>query len=246
MFTSKIHIAKKFKSEDKTLLIELKSEINGRLEREKNGKFIFKCNYPVFSLPIEKENKGDATKEIKKKIIEICIKGIEKPKELADYERVIFYHVKDVISNEVLDNRTLIIGYEENRIRDIKNVILRFNTSCDIIEIEKNVELYLGSKFDDIYNKITKQIKRKKYNKFIIDITNVYLPSDYSNTKKLIEYIESVDGKILFLVTHSDYSKERFIDIFGEKYKDCVMDKIKYLNPDNTFALYQINSILFE
>lgn len=247
MFKSnKIRIPKSFKSEDGELRIELKDGITGFTEISYDER-LFKSSFPVFTLNIENEDKSKVVKEIKEKIINIYKKGIKEKIKLTSTELTIFYFIKNVKSTQTSkSNNALVIGYENNSINSIKNIVLKFNTNCDCFEMPKNIELYTDKTYGLLYDSFIVKCKNKKYNKFIFDITNLYLPTDYSKTKKFIDYIESTNSKILFLIDHADTSYDKFIDIFGNKYMNCVIDKTKYLYAEQNLILYKIENILFK
>lgn len=243
--SNKIIIPKSFKSSDNSFTIKLKDSIHGYSEITKDKK-VFVGGFPIFEIEIENTDRFKILAELKDKIVEIYKKGIVNKCKLNKSELVLFYYIKDAKRNITdKENNTLIIGYKDNTI-SIKNTILNFNTDCDAFEIEKNIEMYTNKTYDLLYKSFVNKCTRNKYNKFIMDITNLYMITDYEKTKKFIRYIESINGDILFLIDHADISYDKFVDIFGKKYKDSVVDKNKYLYPEQSLILYKIESILFK
>lgn len=242
---NKITIPKSFKSKDGKYKIILKDKIKGMSEIIDNKrKFI--SSYPIFELEIENIDKEDIILELKEKIIEIYEHGITDLESLTPGELCVFYYIKNIINynNFNKEDSVLIIGYKSNYIDIMKNTITKFNIKCNNFEIEKNIELYMNKNFDQLYISFLKIAN--DYNKFVIDLTNLYLPTNYEKTKKIINYIESNNGDILFLIDHIDTSYDKFIKIFGDKYKDCVLDKMEFIYPNKSFALYKIKNILFK
>ena len=240
MLIAKINVPKTFKTEDKTLTVKLKQKLIGRYYQTDK---LFRCEYPVFEMKVESNNKHDMSMEIRKRIIDSYIKGIKDISSLDAHELNLFYLVDEVVSAEKFDNHTLVIGYENTS--DIRNVILQFNTSCDIFKMDKNIEIITEEQFDSINKSLHRKIAKQESDKFILDIPNLYLYSDYNRTKSIIKYIESVGGKVLLLIDRYDTSIDKFVKIFGEEYKDKVVSKREYLNPHQSFVLHTINEILF-
>lgn len=240
--SDKISIPKTFKLQDE-IKVELKNPIKGHFEISGNKK-VFIGAFPVFEINIENTNKSKIIKEIKDIIIEVYKRGIENVTDLNSNELIIFYNIKN-IKYENKKSDTLIISIDDD-IDNIKNIALKFNDRCDCFELNKNIELYMTKEYESLYKTFENKCKKNKYNKFIIDISNLYLLSDYDKTKKFIEYIEFINGRILFLIDHKDSSYDKFIKVFGTTYKDCVLDKMKYLYPEQSFILYKIEEILFK
>lgn len=246
--SNKIIIPESFKSKDGKLIIKLKSKIIAHSEIDEDGKFVIGA-IPIFEIKINSIKREDVVDELKEKIINSYKKYVLERKQLSQEELVLFYYIKDIkFSSDIkrnTNNNTLIFAYDDD-IFNIKNTILKFDTNCDHFNIYKNIELYNIDEYEKMYKKFVNKCNKNKYNKFILDISNLYLDKDYNNTKKIIEYIESTNGKILFLIPRLSSTEERFIKIFGEKYKDCIIDKEKYLHPNQTLALYKIKTILFD
>ena len=247
MFKSnKILVPKSFKSSDGNYMIELKDSIHGYSEIGYDTK-IFRGSYPVFEINVDNSDRLEIVLELKDRIIDIYKRGIKNKSELSSEELVLFYfikEVKDISRNTQKD--MLVIGYDYNNLSSIKSVALKFGITCDHLDTNKNVELYNENDFESIYKSFIRKTNKNKYNKFILDITNLYLPTDYSNTKKIINQIKNFDGKILFLIDHFDTTYDRFVKVIGEEYKDSVVDKTKFLYAEQSLYLYKIKRILFE
>lgn len=232
-----IIIPRKFKVNHTT--VELKNSILGNIIKFDNKKKMFKDSASNAKILVE----GNSTLEIKYKILEIYNKGIENKSSLSPEELSIFHLVKSVKYNNIKD-RVFIIGYKKNYISDINSTINKFRASTDYIEIDRNIELYNEEEFEKLYKSIIYKLKGK-YHKFVIDLTNLYLNTDYSNTKKLISYIESINGKMLFLLPKSDFSRERFEKIFGYEYINYTVEKHRLIFvEDNLFVLDKVRDIL--
>ena len=234
-------IPKKIKSKEKGLILYLKTDITGTYFDDNIQEFI--CNRPNCTFHIEAETTSEVVHKVREKIIETYLKGINNFDSLNSSEMNLFHYIKNVRSCKLYKNNTLIIGYADNYIIDIQNTTLKFNTLYDHIVLPKNIELYIGKTYDIMYDNIIDKIKKKNYNKFIIDITNVFMDSNYEKTKKIIEYIESENGDILFLLEHSLIAKHRFLKIFGDKYENNVLFKDDYIHGSKVI-LRQIKNIL--
>lgn len=236
-------IPKKIKSKEKELTLYLKTDIEGVYFKGDIQEFI--CTTPLCKFHIEADTTSEVINQIRRKIINIYLKGIDNFDSLNTSELNLFYYIDDVHSTQKYKNNTLIIGYKDNYLNDIKITTLKFNTSCDHIELSKNIEICTDRNYEIIFDNISNQIKKKKYNNFIIDITNIFINEEYNHTKSLIEYIESINGKILFLTEHSLIVEYRFLTIFGKKYKDNIVYKDDYIRPGKN-TLRKIKKILFD
>lgn len=221
-----VDIPKKFKVGN--VSVELKNELKGKAINCYDTSYFKDYNSSII-IEIDLVRSRQVKTLVKKKILEIYKKGIEDKRNLTPSELNVFYLVKDVtVKSE--ENRVFLIGYKNNSISSIKSTVLKFNVDCDYVELPRNMELYQDDKWDHLYNAIVDKVIHRQYNRFIIDITNLFINTTYDNTKKVVEYIESVQGRILFLVPKMEgCSKDRFIKIFGEKYIDCVMDKNSFI-----------------
>lgn len=119
----------------------------------------------------------------------------------------------------------LIIGYEHNYPNTIKNTLKEVNFKCDVLLLPKNIELYKkGAKqvdFKPIFEKIQNKIKEGKYSKFVLDVPNLTLNTQYENTNEIINYLLN-KGKLMIL---SGGNISRFERVFGEKYSSIVIER---------------------
>lgn len=230
-----------FRSEDKKISVKLKSKIHGYIDLKSN---VFHSTYPVFQAPVVSTTPAKAIKEIKALIIDIYFKGVKNRMTLTGYEASIFYHIHDLVDRRKYSNKTLVIGCDSADIFSIKTIAAKFDTSCSSFELVKNIELYNNADYEATFASLENKINKNKYNKFIFDITTVYLPTDYEFTKRIIKLLEE-HGDVLILIDRFDSARIRFNNIFGKEYDDRVLDKERFINADLNLSLYRIQKILY-
>lgn len=211
-----ITIPKSFKVNN--YIINLKEELPGKIIVDEKSDMFFKP-YTHGNIKLN----GTFTTlidEIVYRILEIYKKGIKNFPDLKKEELAIFYMI-DNVKNMLKKNKIFIIGYKNNYMRTIKSALSKFNTNCTGIELKHNLELYIDD-YEEIYEYITGLIEKFNYDRVVLDITNLYIKSDYENTKRILEYLYSNNKKILILV---DGDMSKFRKIFGEKYDDYVIDR---------------------
>lgn len=198
-------------------IIKLKNEIVGRIITPDRGNSYFKGD--IHRLLFELNIRNAKIEDVKTWILDIYLKGIRNAYELTNKELALFYFIKDVKDMKDPRKTMLFIGYENNYVSTIKNTLSQFS-KCDSIELKKNLELYEEKEYDKVYKSLIN--KADDYSKIIIDITNVYLLRGKEKTKKLVDYLLSKDKKVLLLV---DRYTTAFLEIFGEEYKDNIIDR---------------------
>lgn len=245
--SNKIIVPESFKSSDGKIIVRLKNKITAQSFIEDEEKIVIGA-MPIFEISVKNVNKEDIVKELKERIVNSYKKFIINKEPLTHEELVLFYHIKNIKAVDNFrdtKNNTLVLAYDSESF-NIKNIILKFNTNCDCFDISKNIELYNDEEYDKLYKRLVNKCNKTKYNKFIIDMPNLYMSKDYNKTKQILDFAKSNDMRLLILLDRSDYCKERFNKIFGNDYDNCIIDKEKYMNPNQTLALYKIKSILFD
>lgn len=123
------------------------------------------------------------------------------------------------------NNSILVIGYEHNYPNTIKNTLKEVNFNCEVLPLHKNIELYKRGadqiEFQPIFEKIQNKVNERNYSKFVLDVPNLTLNTQYSNTVEVIEYLLG-KGKLMIL-SGGDISK--FERIFGKKYSSMIIER---------------------
>lgn len=156
--------------------------------------------------------------------------------------------MKEEYENKIPNGKSLLIAYEFNYHKTIKQTLKNAGYRGSIFVLPNNIELYKKNstksyelKFEPVYEEITKKVKSGRFDNFILDVPNLYCNSSYDNTKQIIKYLSS-NGKLLLMVNGP---LRRFEKIFGEDYSSMIIDS-KYMirHGNDTITKNIIHSIL--
>lgn len=251
MRDGKITIPKTFKLNNKSIIVELKSDIQGEYYKGDGGSLIFHASYPSCKIEvdigdrinnIDDYSKNFITNKIYNKILKTFYKGLDDISSLTNSELSIFHFIENVKNKSVDASKVLIITSDQPEA--IKKSVLHFKANCDVFSLEKCVEMYMEERYSKILIGLKKRLAKEKYTKFIMYIPNLYMQSDYHRTKEVINLLELNGGKILFLTPDLMENKRKFDQLFGPKHTNNVMDMYRYLYPFSS-DLKQIENILF-
>lgn len=121
-------------------------------------------------------------------------------------------------------NEVLFIGYNYNYPNTIRHTLKEVNRNSDVILLDKNIELYITSElqeFNQLFKNIKSKIVKGKYKYLVFDVPNLNLNSDYSKTKKILEYLHT-KGKLMIIINGPKHNFER---IFGNLYSSNIIQK---------------------
>lgn len=239
---------------DNNITIRLKDDIDGTIYPIKDQLW-FICSHPKFKCRITTDHisKPNIKKDIENFIFESYSRYIKNKGDASEEDSNIYNFIDYVKNNEALHSndckKVFIIAYSDDYLKSIESTTsgLTDNVVCEHVMLRKNIDLNIGEDYDRVLSSLIYKINKSKCDYYIIDVSNLYL-ADYSMSKHIINYIEKEkNGKILFLVAdRSEHCcEERFVKIYGEKYRNVSVDRMEYIYGRQKHLLEQSRNILF-